>query len=296
MIEGISTRRVESTPASDPTLGVASRQQQEQRGERQPGASASSSFGDTLSLSAEAQQALSKLQQRDREVRSHEQSHISAGGQHVSGGATYSFTKGPDGRQYATGGSVSIDTAPIPGNPEATQEKARMVRSAALAPGAPSAQDQSVAAQAASMEMQAQTEKRAEEEKGQGNGQKSDPASGQAGGQASERAGGQASDQTGSQAGERKVERLGDAQTASKAEPANAQAATNTTETASTLLTPQTSSSQGADNGRNTGFLFGAMEVQVRSDKVAALYKAQHDKFIPPTSLAPNGTGIAHTV
>lgn len=156
MVSGISASQMESLPSSDPTLGVGS-QQQENRGQRQPGASARA----LLNLSPEAQQAVSKLQQRDRDVRSHEQAHISAGGPHVTGGASYSYTRGPDGKQYATGGSVNIDTSSVPGDPEGTLEKARMVRSAALAPSSPSAQDQSVAAQASSMEMKARTDKAA---------------------------------------------------------------------------------------------------------------------------------------
>lgn len=296
MIEGIYTRRVESTPANDPTLGTASRQQQEQRGDRQPGAG-SSSFGDTLTLSTEAQQQLSKLQQRDREVRSHEQAHISAGGQHVSGGASYSYSKGPDGRQYAIGGSVSIDTSPIAGDPEATQEKARMVRSAALAPGQPSAQDQNVAAQAATMEMQAQTEKRTQSDGGSQTGQNpqqntntgtvaapTQPSQSAKAGDAVQSATASTSQQA-EQAAQGK-ESAPDGVEAASSRNANAQ-------TASTLVTPFASS---ADGNRNTGFLHSAMEMQVRSDKVAALYQAQQNKFIPPTALAPNGTGIAYTV
>ena len=76
-ISGTSYRRVESTPNQNPTLGVASQQQQEQRGQQQ---GAAGSVADSVSLSPEAQQQVRQLQQRDREVRSHEQAHISAGG------------------------------------------------------------------------------------------------------------------------------------------------------------------------------------------------------------------------
>lgn len=163
MISGISSNTVHSTPNFDPTMGVGGAgfgQSGQGRQGRQPSSGAQAQGAtDSLSLSQEAQQQLSKLQQRDREVRTHEQAHISAGGQHVSGGASYSYTRGPDGRQYATGGSVSIDTSTVSGDPEATEEKARTVRRAALAPGNPSAQDQSVAAKAANMEMKAKMEK-----------------------------------------------------------------------------------------------------------------------------------------
>lgn len=159
MVTGIAQSSVESTPRLDPSLGQpGSNQQDSGRRGRSAAGGGGGGGADTVNLSPEAQQQISQLQQRDREVRSHEQSHISAGGAHVNGGATYTYQRGPDNRQYAIGGSVSIDTSAEAGNPEATKAKARQVRSAALAPGNPSAQDQSVAAQASTMEMQAQQE------------------------------------------------------------------------------------------------------------------------------------------
>ncbi|WP_287042927.1 putative metalloprotease CJM1_0395 family protein, partial [Desulfonatronospira sp. MSAO_Bac3] len=118
-------------------------------------------------LSAEERQELQKLRHRDAEVRAHEQAHIAAGGQYVNGGASYSYEKGPDGRQYAVEGEVSIDTSPVPGDPEQTQEKARTVRRAALAPANPSPQDQRIAADAARMEAEARMEQRQEEQEEQ---------------------------------------------------------------------------------------------------------------------------------
>lgn len=117
-----------------------------------------SDFADSLTLSPEAQSQLRELRQRDAEVRSHEQAHLAAGGPHVTGGASYTYQKGPDGRQYAIGGQVSIDASAVPGDPEATKEKARQVRRAALAPGAPSGQDQQVAIKAARLEAEAAQE------------------------------------------------------------------------------------------------------------------------------------------
>jgi hypothetical protein len=46
----------------------------------------------------------------------------------------------------------------VPGDPEATEEKARPVRRAALAPANPSATDQNVAAKAVAMEGKARSE------------------------------------------------------------------------------------------------------------------------------------------
>ncbi len=115
-------------------------------------------------LSAEERQTVQELKQRDREVRAHEQAHVAAGGGHVQGGISYQYQTGPDGRQYAVGGSVNIDASPVPGNPEATEEKARAVRRAALAPASPSGQDRVVAARASQMEAEARVEKRAEDQ------------------------------------------------------------------------------------------------------------------------------------
>jgi hypothetical protein len=74
------------------------------------------------------------------------------------GGPSFEFTRGPDGRLYAVGGEVKLDTSEIPDNPEATIEKARTIQRAALAPAQPSGQDRQVAAQAKAMEMKAQQE------------------------------------------------------------------------------------------------------------------------------------------
>jgi len=105
-----------------------------------------------------AEAVIRQLQSRDSVVRAHEAAHIAAGGGVVTGGAHYSFQKGPDGREYAVGGEVGIDLSPVSGNPRATIAKMETVRAAALAPAEPSAQDQSVAAAAAQAEVRAQVE------------------------------------------------------------------------------------------------------------------------------------------
>lgn len=101
---------------------------------------------------------LEKLKARDREVRAHEQAHLARAGGLAKGGVTLTYQKGPDGRLYAIGGSVQIDSSPVPGDPEATIQKARRIRAAALAPATPSAQDRAVAATASRMEAQARLE------------------------------------------------------------------------------------------------------------------------------------------
>jgi|GEM_PF-2696744 len=119
---------------------------------------ASATGSDAQSLSAEDEFALESLKRRDTEVRAHEQAHLSVAGNLAQGGANFSFTTGPDGKRYAVGGDVSIDTAAVAGDPQATLRKAQKIRRAASAPVDPSAQDRSVAAQASMMEAQARVE------------------------------------------------------------------------------------------------------------------------------------------
>lgn len=99
-----------------------------------------------------------ELQKTDREVRAHEAAHVAAGGPYVRGSASFQFTTGPDGKLYAIGGEVSIDTAPVSNDPEATIQKMQTVERAALAPAQPSPQDNAVAASAAQEEGQARME------------------------------------------------------------------------------------------------------------------------------------------
>lgn len=97
------------------------------------------------------------LAQRDREVRSHEAAHAAAGGAHA-GAPNYTYTRGPDGKLYATEGAVSIDTSAVPNDPEATIAKAESIIRAALAPANPSPQDLKVAAEAQALLVNAQAE------------------------------------------------------------------------------------------------------------------------------------------
>lgn len=101
---------------------------------------------------------IAKLEARNREVISHEATHMAAAGGYIKGGATYTYQIGPDGKSYAIGGEVSIDMSPVPGNPRATITKMMAIRAAALSPDDPSGQDMSVAAAAAQMEAQARAQ------------------------------------------------------------------------------------------------------------------------------------------
>lgn len=141
MISGVSASTA-SYPFAAPAEGTV---------RRAPAASASTE------LSVEDLRIVTQLQQRDREVRAHEQAHIAAGGDLITSGPSYSYQTGPDNQRYAIGGEVGIDTSPAR-TPEETLAKAARIRAAALAPAAPSAQDMQVAASADRLAMEARME------------------------------------------------------------------------------------------------------------------------------------------
>jgi hypothetical protein len=108
-------------------------------------------------LTAGERDVVRQLAARDREVRQHEQAHARAGGAQA-GSPSFSYQTGPDGKRYAVGGSVPIDTAPVKGDPEATIAKMAVVIAAALAPASPSGPDRRIAAQAQSTRLAALSE------------------------------------------------------------------------------------------------------------------------------------------
>lgn len=108
-------------------------------------------------LTEEEKAQVEKLKARDAEVRQHEQAHLAAAGSYALGGIQYEYQTGPDGKQYAIGGHVNLDTSKE-NTPEATLDKARQIQRAALAPADPSPQDIKVAAQASQMALEAQRE------------------------------------------------------------------------------------------------------------------------------------------
>lgn len=112
-------------------------------------------------LTEEEQDVVRELANMDREVRAHEQAHAAAGGAHA-GAPSYQYQQGPDGKRYAVGGEVSIDTSPVQGDPKATIAKMRQVKAAASAPAQPSGQDRAVASAADAISRQAQAQLQAE--------------------------------------------------------------------------------------------------------------------------------------
>ena len=74
--------------------------------------------GPANELTAEQQREVERLATEDRRVRAHEQSHVAAAGPYATGGPTFEYVTGPDGRQYAVAGEVQDqDTAPVEETP-----------------------------------------------------------------------------------------------------------------------------------------------------------------------------------
>ena len=118
---------------------------------------ASDGLGAKPELTDEERAEVDELKARDREVRQHEQAHMAAAGPYANGGPSFEYARGPDGKRYAVGGEVQIDTS-RESEPEATIRKAQQIYRAALAPADPSSADRSVALVAKKMEMEARQE------------------------------------------------------------------------------------------------------------------------------------------
>jgi hypothetical protein len=112
---------------------------------------------DDSAKAAQEQRQIDQLKKIDQTVRAHEQAHLAAAAGLATSGATFTYRRGPDGKQYAVGGEVSIDASPGR-TPQETISKAERIQAAALAPADPSGQDRAVASRAAQMGREAQQE------------------------------------------------------------------------------------------------------------------------------------------
>lgn len=122
--------------------------QEESKQKKQPQA--------TEELSQDEKRLVNELQARDSEVRAHEAAHQSGGAS--TGGASYTYQQGPDGKMYAIGGEVSVSMR-SGSTPEETIRNAQAVIAAAMAPSDPSGQDLAVASSARVMIMKAEQQK-----------------------------------------------------------------------------------------------------------------------------------------
>jgi|GEM_PF-694035 len=102
------------------------------------------------------QQIISQLKSTEEKVKAHEAAHKSSGA--ATGPISYTYTRGPDGKNYITGGEVPINIS-SGSTPEETIGRMQQVIQAALAPADPSPQDRAVASQATNIKLQAQQEK-----------------------------------------------------------------------------------------------------------------------------------------
>ena len=120
------------------------------------------------------QQEIARLKAAEEKVKAHEAAHKAAGGS-MTGPISYSYTRGPDGRNYVTGGEVPISVSPGK-TPQETVSRMQQVIQAALAPADPSPQDRAVAAQAAAQLQEAQQQQA--ENSGSGTGKAPNTSSG----------------------------------------------------------------------------------------------------------------------
>lgn len=101
----------------------------------------------------QVQQEIAQLRSTESKVKAHESAHKAVGGA-LTGAVSYTYTRGPDGKSYITGGEVDINMSS--GNtPQETINRMQQVVRAALAPADPSPQDRAVAARANTIEQQA---------------------------------------------------------------------------------------------------------------------------------------------
>ncbi|AXX92472.1 hypothetical protein CPU12_09465 [Malaciobacter molluscorum LMG 25693] len=85
---------------------------------------------------------LSKFQNLDAQTRAHEQTHASLST--TRGAINYTYQMGPDGKLYATGGHVRLDTS-IPKDPVAALAKLDELKKASSGPSELSSADASIA-------------------------------------------------------------------------------------------------------------------------------------------------------
>jgi hypothetical protein len=123
---------------------------------------------DTETLKEDAQEVRAEIEQKqelklvrnlktgEQKVIAHERAHTSVGGG-LTGSPSYSYTQGPDGKSYISGGEVPIDTSGGK-TPEETIAKMIRARATALAPSNPSSQDRAVASRATVTETTARLE------------------------------------------------------------------------------------------------------------------------------------------
>ncbi len=152
-------------PGNLDTVSLSRQAREQYSRSRQSGEPGSPADTANSQLNRQEIEQLQDLKLRDKEVRSHEQAHLSAAGPYARGGMSFTYQKGPDGVSYAVGGEVGIDMGEE-ATPEATLQKMQTIRKAALAPANPSSTDRQIAARAAAKAAQARQEILSEAQEG----------------------------------------------------------------------------------------------------------------------------------
>ena len=98
-------------------------------------------------LSPQDRAVVEQLRQRDAQVRQEETAHAGVAGS-LAGPISYVYQHGPDGRQYAVGGSVPITVRTATGDPAEARRLGGKLAAAALAATNPSAADLAAASRA----------------------------------------------------------------------------------------------------------------------------------------------------
>ena len=129
------------TQASD-TAAQDQRQGREKTGEEASAgaeAEAGGTTGPGKKLTPEERAIVARLQAIDAAVRQEEEAHAAAAGA-FAGAPQYQYTIGPDGKRYATSGSVNVKVN-VSGSPEQVERALKTIQTAALAPNNPSGAD-----------------------------------------------------------------------------------------------------------------------------------------------------------
>jgi hypothetical protein len=107
-------------------------------------------------LSHEELQKLRELERKDQQVRTRDMAFLAAAGG-AAGSVSLEYETGPDGRRYAVGADIKLDTS-AGATPEQTMAKARALRAATMSARSDSSTDASAAAKAVRMEAEARAE------------------------------------------------------------------------------------------------------------------------------------------
>lgn len=145
--QGVQLSKQPADEFSPYAPGGVEKSKETRTGMKLPGGAGAAGTGNTgETQDPQVQAAIAQLKSTEEKVKAHEAAHKSAGGT-VTGPVSYTYTRGPDGRNYITGGEVPI-TISSGKTPQETISRMQQVIRAALAPADPSPQDRAVAAQA----------------------------------------------------------------------------------------------------------------------------------------------------